>query len=133
MNNEVKITNFEELEERLHNWFWEEYLPKTDKAYLVNNSGILNFMMCFLDMLKGYAIPNLEDEYEDMIQDGVFDPKDNLIFRFFNDGNTLEDLADGVFSLSHLERFDPFGLESYQGTWEVATEVVQNYYHNEEE
>ena len=133
MNNEVKITNFEELEERLHNWFWEEYLPKTDKAYLVNNSGILNFMMCFLDMLKGYAIPNLEDEYEDMIQDGVFNSEHNLMFRFFNDGNTLEDLADSVFYLNHLECFDPFGLGSFQGTWEVAVEVVQNYYHNEEE
>lgn len=124
----INITNFEELNNYLKDWVWEDFLPNTSKAELLNNSGAVHYMMCFLDMLEGYALDNLEADYEADVEDGLFDPKDNLIFKFFNEGHTLCELANEVFQLYHLEEYDPFGMYSYEGTWEVAVIAVQEFY-----
>lgn len=128
MAKKIHIMNFEELNNYLQKWFWEEYLPKTDKAELVNNSGITHYMMCFLDMLEGYALPNMEADYEADVEEGLFSPEDNIVFKYFNDGHTLDELASEVFLFNHLEKFDPFGMYSYEGTWEVAVIAVQEFY-----
>ena len=128
MAKKINVTNFEELNKQVQEWFWEDYLPKTDKVELANNSGYLHFMMCFLDMMEGYAVPNLEPEYESDVEEGLIDIGNNLLFQYFNEGNTLEDLASIIFSFNHLEEYDPFGQYSYEGVWEVTIIAVQEYY-----
>ena len=124
----INIANFEELNSYLKGWIWEDFLSNTSKAEFLNNSGVVHYMMCFLDMLEGYAMENLEADYEADVEDGLFNSKDNLIFRFFNEGHTLYELANEVFQLYHLEKYDPFRLYSYEGIWEVAVISVQEFY-----
>lgn len=128
MAKKINVTNFEELNNYLQHWFWKTYLHKTSKVELVNNSGKTHFMVCFLDMLEGYALPNLEPEYESDVEEGVVGPENNLVFKFFNEGHTLEELADEVFMFHRLDEYDPFGMYSYEGTWEVAIIAIQEFY-----
>lgn len=128
MAKKINITNFEELNSYLQKWVWKKFRRKTKKAEFLNKSGNVHFMMCFLDMLEGYAIPNLEPEYEADTEEGMFSPENNIVFRYFNEGHTLEELSYEVFLLDGLEELDPFGFYSYQETWEVAVMAIQEFY-----
>ena len=112
MAKKINITNFEELNSYLQKWVWKKFRRKTKKAEFLNKSGNVHFMMCFLDMLEGYAIPNLEPEYEPDTEEGMFSPENNIVFRYFNEGHTLEELSYEVFLLDRLEELDPFGFYS---------------------
>ena len=122
MKNERNITTYRELANVLENEVWEEFLSNTSAEEMLINSGIVHYMVCFIDALEGYVIPCIEEDQE---EDGG--ETDNLIFKFFNEGHTLWDLANEVFMLN-LENSDPFGLYSYQGTFEVAIDAVRSFY-----
>ena len=123
-----KITNFQELHDFVHDYVYNKLINESDKGSLIEQSGRIYFVMCFFDMLESYAIPNLEEEYESDVEDGLYKPEDNLLFRFFNDGHTPLELADEVFTLDSLEEIDPFGFYSYQETWNAAIMAVQEFY-----
>lgn len=123
-----KITNFQELHDFVHDYVYNKLINESDKGSLIEQSGRIYFVMCFLDMLESYVIPNFEEEYESDVENGLYKPEDNLLFRFFNDGHTPLELADEVFILDSLEEVDPFGFYSYQETWNAAIIAVQEFY-----
>ena len=125
---EINITNFEELYHHVDKWFKEDYLPNHTKEDLTLDVAYVHYMEAFLDAMEGYVIPNLEDEFEVEVENGTFNPRHNFLFRFFNEGHTLHDLACEVLQLHHLDDLDPYGLYSFANTWEVAIIAVQEFY-----
>lgn len=119
-----KVENFDQLVQNLNAWVDKEFLPTRSKAWLFYNSAKIHWMGAFIDSIENYVVNEVDDE--------IIQAENNVVLRWFNDGNDLFALADLVYMDHDFGYDDHYGVNSYETLWAFAVEVLQGYYKNKE-
>lgn len=119
-----KVENFDQLAQNLNAWVDKEFLPARSKAWLFYNSAKIHWMGAFIDSIENHVVNEVDDE--------IIQAENNVVLRWFNDGNDLFALADLVYMDHDFGYDDHYGVNNYETLWAFAVEVLQGYYKNKE-